>query len=71
MHLDVQFSCKGFLGSKHWPTKKQDALWAWFKPHMRKIFSQNIKTGTLPIWSSFIEVWRAPSLVFLLLGLIT
>ncbi len=43
-------------GSKHWPTKKQQTLWAWFAPHMKKIFSQNIKTDTLPIWSSFIEV---------------
>ncbi|KXN83586.1 Proteasome activator complex subunit 4 [Leucoagaricus sp. SymC.cos] len=42
-------------GSKHWPTKKQEKLWAWFTPHMRKIFSQNIKTDTLPIWSSFVE----------------
>ncbi|XP_006454756.1 hypothetical protein AGABI2DRAFT_215246, partial [Agaricus bisporus var. bisporus H97] len=42
-------------GSKHWPTQKQNALWAWFIPHMRHIFSQNIKTDTLPIWSSFVE----------------
>ncbi|KAJ3576138.1 hypothetical protein NP233_g640 [Leucocoprinus birnbaumii] len=42
-------------GSKHWPAKKQESLWAWFTPHMKKIFSQNIKTDTLPIWSSFVE----------------
>lgn len=44
------------VGSKHWPAKKQESLWAWFTPHMKNIFSQNIKTDTLSIWSSFVEV---------------
>ncbi|KAF8887958.1 hypothetical protein CPB84DRAFT_1816581 [Gymnopilus junonius] len=42
-------------GSKHWPTVKQAALWQWFIPHMRTIFYQNIKSDTLPIWSSFLD----------------
>jgi proteasome activator subunit 4 len=44
-------------GSKHWPTDKQDALWTWFIPHMTTIFRQNIKTDTLAIWASFLEVY--------------
>jgi len=44
------------VGSKHWPAKKQESLWAWFTPHMKNVFSQNIKTDTLSIWSSFVEV---------------
>lgn len=42
-------------GSKHWPVEKQRRLWEWFQPHMKKIFKQNIKTDTLPIWTSFLE----------------
>ena len=43
-------------GSKHWPTAKQDVLWTWFIPHITTIFRQNIKTDTLTIWASFLEV---------------
>ncbi|KAF9014988.1 hypothetical protein BDQ17DRAFT_1418116 [Cyathus striatus] len=42
-------------GSKHWPASKQEKLWKWFKPHIKIIFSKNIKTDTLMIWTSFLE----------------
>jgi len=42
-------------GSKHWPVHKQNRLWDWFLPHMKNIFKNNIKTDTLPIWTSFVE----------------
>jgi proteasome activator subunit 4 len=45
-----------YVGSKHWPTNMQQRLWQWFKPLMKKIFNQNIKTDTLMIWTSFLEV---------------
>lgn len=45
-------------GSKHWPINKQDKLWAWFTPFIKTIFNQNIKTDTLSIWTSFLEVRR-------------
>ena len=54
-------SCQKFVeipqGSKHWPTDKQDVLWTWFTPHITTIFRQNIKTDTLTIWTSFLEVY--------------
>ena len=54
-------SCKKFVeflqGAKHWPTDKQDILWAWFTPHIPTIFRQNIKTDTLTIWVSFLGVY--------------
>ncbi|KAG5648200.1 hypothetical protein DXG03_006155 [Asterophora parasitica] len=43
------------IGSKHWPTTKQQALWKWFTPFIKQIFGQNIKTDTLMIWTSFFE----------------
>lgn len=49
--------CKG---SKHWPTKKQEDLWKWFNPFIKQIFGQNIKTDTLMIWTSFLEVCVGP-----------
>ncbi|KAF8058272.1 hypothetical protein FPV67DRAFT_1786012 [Lyophyllum atratum] len=42
-------------GSKHWPTSKQQNLWKWFTPFIKRIFGQNIKTDTLRIWTSFFE----------------
>jgi proteasome activator subunit 4 len=46
----------GFAGSKHWPTSKQQKLWIWIVPSLKKIIGQNLKTDTLSIWSSFLEV---------------
>lgn len=43
-------------GSKHWPTDAQDRLWSWFTPKLDDILDTNVKTDTLTIWSSFIEV---------------
>jgi len=51
-NLDTDY----LLGSKHWPTDKQDTLWAWFVPYIPTIFRENIKSDTLSIWSSFLEV---------------
>jgi hypothetical protein len=31
-------------------------MWNWFTPNITKIFKQNIKTDTLPVWTSFLEV---------------
>lgn len=43
-------------GSKNWPTDAQDRLWAWFTPKLDQILGANVKTDTLTIWSSFLEV---------------
>jgi proteasome activator subunit 4 len=50
-------------GAKHWPTSKQQKLWEWFDPFMEQIFVQNIKTDTLMIWTSFLEVSGAAAMV--------
>jgi proteasome activator subunit 4 len=44
------------VGSKHWPLSKQHELWQWFQPVMVDIFSQKLKTDTVTIWASFLEV---------------
>ena len=48
--------------SKHWSVEKQTKMWDWFAPNMASIFKQNIKTDTLPVWTSFLEVRRDTSL---------
>jgi proteasome activator subunit 4 len=45
-----------FQASKHWSVEKQVKMWNWFTPNITKIFKQNIKTDTLPVWTSFLEV---------------
>ncbi|EDR15426.1 uncharacterized protein LACBIDRAFT_301740 [Laccaria bicolor S238N-H82] len=42
-------------GSKHWPLNKQKKLWVWFTPNIPILLSQNIKSDTLMIWTSFLE----------------
>ncbi|KAF9785996.1 hypothetical protein BJ322DRAFT_1005050 [Thelephora terrestris] len=41
--------------SKHWSVEEQTKIWNWLTPNINKIFKQNIKTDTLPIWTSFLE----------------
>lgn len=45
-----------FSASKHWSVEKQTKIWDWFSPNINMIFKQNIKTDTLPVWTSFLEV---------------
>lgn len=42
-------------GSKHWPIHKQQTLWSWLAPFITQIFSSNLKTDTLQVWTSFLE----------------
>ncbi|KAI0034951.1 hypothetical protein K488DRAFT_76958 [Vararia minispora EC-137] len=42
-------------GTKNWPTNSQRRLWEWAMPLIRRVFSQMIKTDTLPIWTSFLD----------------
>lgn len=42
-------------GSKHWPSNDQTKLWEWFKPHLRRVFSQS-NNDMVTIWTSFFEV---------------
>ena len=49
-------TCVIFQASKHWSVEKQTKIWNWFTPNINKIFKQNIKTDTLPVWTSFLEV---------------
>jgi len=49
--------------SKHWSVEKQTKMWNWFAPNMAMIFKQNIKTDTLPVWTSFLEVRRDTRLI--------
>lgn len=47
----------GLLGGmKHWPLVKQDKIWEWIKPFLGKILGSNVKSDTLFVWSSFLEV---------------
>ncbi|KAI0343952.1 hypothetical protein BDW22DRAFT_1355187 [Trametopsis cervina] len=41
-------------GSKHWPSNDQTKLWEWFKPHLRRVFSQS-NNDMVTIWTSFFE----------------
>ena len=43
-------------GAKHWPMQSQKKLWDWAMPLLKATFSNKIKTDTLPIWMSFLEV---------------
>lgn len=43
------------IASKHWPMQKQDKFWDWFKPYIKKIFSQTANE-IISIWTSFLEV---------------
>jgi len=52
-----------FQASKHWSVEKQTKMWNWFAPNMGMIFKQNIKTDTLPVWTSFLEVRRDTGLI--------
>ena len=45
-----------FQASKHWSVEKQTKIWNWLTPNIHMIFKQNIKTDTLPVWTSFLEV---------------
>ncbi|KAH7914507.1 hypothetical protein BJ138DRAFT_1143879 [Hygrophoropsis aurantiaca] len=42
-------------GSKHWSKEAQNRIWEWFLPHIKKTLGQNMKTETVPIWTSFLE----------------
>jgi hypothetical protein len=52
--LVTRFS-KG-TGAKHWPMHSQKALWDWAMPLLKSTFDTRIKTDTLPVWMSFLEV---------------
>lgn len=43
-------------GSKNWPASSQQKLWDWLSPQLSKILGTNVKTDTLNIWNSFLEV---------------
>jgi proteasome activator subunit 4 len=45
-----------FQASEHWSVEKQTKIWNWLTPNINKIFRQNIKTDTLTVWTSFLEV---------------
>jgi hypothetical protein len=44
------------IGSKSWPVASQIKIWDWIKPQLPKILGQNVKSDTLNIWTSFLEV---------------
>jgi len=48
------------VGSKHWPMPAQQRLWAWVTPLIPKFLGSNVKTDTLMIWTSFLEVRYLP-----------
>jgi hypothetical protein len=43
-------------GAKHWPMHSQKALWDWAMPLLKTTLGTRIKTDTLPVWMSFLEV---------------
>jgi proteasome activator subunit 4 len=47
-------------GSKHWGMGAQNKVWDWFEPYMDLVLRDNLKTDTLPIWTSFLEVSPRP-----------
>jgi len=51
-------------GSKHWPLDKQNAFWKWYKPYIAKTFGPNLKSDTVGIWTSFLEVCAQPLFFF-------
>ena len=54
--ITVFMTYVAFQASKHWSVEKQTRIWNWFAPNINKIFKRNIKTDTLPVWTSFLEV---------------
>lgn len=58
----TSFLCATLLskiaGTKHWPMNSQKELWEWAMPLLKTTFSSRIKTDTLPVWMSFLEVGR-------------
>ncbi|KZT40114.1 hypothetical protein SISSUDRAFT_983884 [Sistotremastrum suecicum HHB10207 ss-3] len=42
-------------GSKHWSQSAQTRLWAWLTPLIPKMLDENVKTDTVPVWTSFLE----------------
>lgn len=44
------------VGSKHWPSTAQKQLWDWFTPIISRVLGSNVKTDTLTVWSTFLEV---------------
>lgn len=52
-------------GAKHWPMHGQKRLWDWAMPLLKTTFGSRIKTDTLPVWMSFLEV-GLPDCAFLL-----
>lgn len=49
-------------GSKNWPTDAQDRLWAWGMPLIDKTLTSTVKTDTLSIWTSFLDVSQLTSI---------
>lgn len=48
----------GMLGGmKHWPMSAQDRIWNWLTPLLKKVLDSNVKTDTLLVWTSFLEVF--------------
>ena len=45
-------------GSKHWPVDAQERLWTWLTPKLTKVLTSSVKTDTLLVWTSFLEVFR-------------
>lgn len=43
-------------GSKHWPVDAQKRLWTWLTPLLTKILNSSVKTDTMLVWTSFLEV---------------
>jgi proteasome activator subunit 4 len=43
-------------GSKHWSGAAQRRLWEWLQPILELSLGSNVKTDTLTVWSSFLEV---------------
>ncbi len=51
-------------GAKHWPRTKQESLWEWLTPKIDKMLGSNVKSDTLLIWTSFLEVRRKCSPIY-------
>ena len=43
-------------GSKHWAVDAQERLWTWLTPKLAKVLTLSVKTDTILVWTSFLEV---------------
>jgi proteasome activator subunit 4 len=51
-------------GSKHWCLASQEQLWDWLTPLFPKMLGNNVRTDSLHVWTTFLEVGDEETIFF-------